>query len=355
MHIKPEVEKFARIKVVGVGGGGCNALRSMMEVQNIQGVDFVAVNTDAQHLATSPAPAKIQIGRGLTGGLGSGGDPVVGKKSAEENADELHEHLGGSDMVFITYGAGGGTGTGAGPLVADIAKGLGALTVAVVTRPFDFEGTRRKMNADEGILNLKEKVDTLITIPNQRLLEIIEPTTTLLEAFKVADAVLGQSVQGISDIIVMPGLINRDFADVRSIMKDAGSALMGIGRASGEDRAVTAAKNAIESPLLEASIDGAKGILFNVTGGPDLTLSEVDAAAKVITEAADLNANIIFGATIDEALGEAIKITVIATGFDEQRQRIDEAKEVLEKKKEEGEGAANKPSDFELPAFMRRR
>ncbi|MBM4402513.1 MAG: cell division protein FtsZ, partial [Candidatus Cloacimonetes bacterium] len=223
------------------------------------------------------------------------------------------------------------------------------------TKPFDFEGARRKMNAEEGILNLKEKVDTLITIPNQRLLEIIEPTTTLLEAFKVADNVLGQSVQGISDIIVLPGLINRDFADVRSIMKNAGSALMGIGRASGEERAVTAAKNAIESPLLEASIEGAKGILFNVTGGPDLTLTEVDAAAKVITEAADLNANIIFGATIDEGLGEAIKITVIATGFDEQRQRIEEAKKTLEKSEEKEESEIQQPSDFELPAFMRRR
>lgn len=355
MHIKPEIEKFARIKVVGVGGAGCNALRSMMEVQNIQGVDFVAVNTDAQHLATSSAPVKIQIGRDLTGGLGSGGDPEIGKKAAEESVDELHEHLGDSDMVFITYGAGGGTGTGAGPLIADIAKGLGALTVSVVTRPFDFEGAKRKMNAEEGILNLKEKVDTLITIPNQRLLEIVEPTVTLLEAFKIADGILGQSVQGISDIIVMPGLINRDFADVRSIMKEAGSALMGIGMASGEERAVTAARNAIESPLLEASIDGAKGILFNVTGGTDLALAEVDAAAKVITEAADLNANIIFGATIDEELTDSIKITVIATGFDERQQRIKDAKEVLEKRKEPEKDVPQKPSDFELPAFMRRR
>ena len=355
MHIKPEIEKFARIKVVGVGGGGCNALRSMMEVQNIQGVDFVAVNTDAQHLATSPAPVKIQIGRDLTNGLGSGGEPGIGKKAAEESVDELHEHLGDSDMVFITYGAGGGTGTGAGPLIADIAKGLGALTVSVVTRPFDFEGAKRKMNAEEGILNLKERVDTLITIPNQRLLEIVEPTVTLLEAFKIADAILGQSVQGISDIIVMPGLINRDFADVRSIMKEAGSALMGIGRASGEERAVTAAKNAIESPLLEASIDGAKGILFNVTGGTDLTLAEVDAAAKVITEAADLNANIIFGATIDEEMTDSVKITVIATGFDERQQRIKDTKEILEKHKEQEKDVSQKPSDFELPAFMRRR
>jgi cell division protein FtsZ len=322
MLIKPEIEKFAKIKVVGVGGGGGNALKSMIDLQNIQGVEFVAVNTDAQALASSPAPIKIQIGEQSTKGLGSGGIPEVGMRAAEESQEKLKEYLGESDMVFITAGMGGGTGTGAAPVVAQIAKNLGALTVGVVTRPFNFEGARRRVNADEGIANLREAVDTLITIPNQRLLDIIDRKTPLLEAFKVADSVLGQGVQGISDLVVMPGLINVDFADVRSIMTDAGSALMGIGRGAGEERAIMAAKAAIESPLLEVSIQGAKGVLFNVTGGSDLTMAEVDSAAQIIASAADPDANIIFGATIDENLTDSMKITVVATGFDESRSRL---------------------------------
>ena len=322
MLIKPEIEKFAKIKVVGVGGGGGNALKSMIDLQNIQGVEFVAVNTDAQALASSPAPIKIQIGEQLTKGLGSGGIPEVGQHAAEESSEKLHEYLGESDMVFITAGMGGGTGTGAAPVIAQIAKNLGALTVGVVTRPFNFEGAKRRVNADEGIANLRDAVDTLISIPNQRLLDIIDRKTPLLEAFKVADGVLGQGVQGISDLVVMPGLINVDFADVRSIMTDAGSALMGIGRGAGEERAAMAAKAAIESPLLEVSIQGAKGVLFNVTGGSDLTMAEVDQAAQIIASAADPDANIIFGATIDENLTDSMKITVIATGFDESRSRM---------------------------------
>jgi cell division protein FtsZ len=325
MLIKPEIENFAKIKVVGVGGGGGNALQSMIDLQNIQGVEFVAVNTDAQALASSPAPIKIQIGEQLTKGLGSGGVPEVGQKAAEESSEKLHEYLGDSDMVFITAGMGGGTGTGAAPVIAQIAKNLGALTVGVVTRPFNFEGAKRRINAEEGIANLREAVDTLITIPNQRLLDIIDKKTPLLEAFKVADSILGQGVQGISDLVVMPGLINVDFADVRSIMTDAGSALMGIGRGAGEERAAMAAKSAIESPLLEVSIQGAKGVLFNVTGGNDLMMSEVDQAAQIIAAAADPDANIIFGATIDDNLTDSMKITVIATGFDESRTRTRES------------------------------
>ncbi len=322
MLVKPEIEKFAKIKVVGVGGGGGNALKSMIDLQNIQGVEFVAVNTDAQALASSPAPIKIQIGEQLTKGLGSGGVPEVGQHAAEESQEKLHEYLGDSDMVFITAGMGGGTGTGAAPVIAQISKNLGALTVGVVTKPFNFEGAKRRVNAEEGIANLRDAVDTLISIPNQRILDIVDRKTSMLEAFKVADSVLGQGVQGISDLVVMPGLINVDFADVRSIMTDAGSALMGIGRGAGEDRAITAAKAAIESPLLEVSIQGAKGVLFNVTGGADLAMAEVDAAAQIIAAAADPDANIIFGATIDENLTDSMKITVIATGFDEDRSRM---------------------------------
>ena len=322
MLIKPEIENYAKIKVVGVGGGDGNALKSMIDLQNIQGVEFVAVNTDAQALASSPAPIKIQIGEQLTKGLGSGGVPDVGQKAAEESSEKLHEYLGDSDMVFITAGMGGGTGTGAAPVIAQIAKNLGALTVGVVTRPFNFEGAKRRLNAEEGIASLRDAVDTLITIPNQRLLDIIDKKTPLLEAFKVADSILGQGVQGISDLVVMPGLINVDFADVRSIMTDAGSALMGIGRGAGEERAAMAAKSAIESPLLEVSIQGAKGVLFNVTGGNDLMMAEVDQAAQIIAAAADPDANIIFGATIDDNLTDSMKITVIATGFDESRSRM---------------------------------
>lgn len=324
MFIKPEVARFAKIKVVGLGGSGCNALNSMISVAQIQGVDFIGINTDAQALLTCQALTKIQIGEKLTKGLGAGADPEIGRQSAEESTEKIQEALSDADMVFLTYGAGGGTGTGAGPIIAEVAKKLGVLTVAVITKPWAFEGTRRMLVAEEGIANLKDKVDTLIVIPNQRLIEIVDKKMTLIEAFKLADSVLGQGVQGISDLIVMPGLINVDFADVRAVMTSAGSALMGIGQGSGENRAAIAAKAAIASPLLETSIDGAKGILFNITGGGDLTMSEVDEAARMITSAADPDANIIFGATVDENLVDLIKITVVAAGFDETRQKMRE-------------------------------
>src|SRR3990167_9003335 len=270
MLIKPEVNRFAKIKVVGVGGAGVNALNSMISLQQVQGVDFVAVNTDAQALLTSLAPTKVQIGETLTKGLGSGGDPDIGRKAAEESSENLQEMVKDADMVFVTAGMGGGTGTGAGPVIADIARKSGALTVSVVTKPFAFEGAHRRIVGEEGVESLKDRVDTMIVIPNQRLLDVVDKKMSLLEAFKVADSVLGQGVQGISDIIVLPGLINVDFADVRTIMTDAGSSLMGIGFGSGEGRAPTAAKAAIASPLLEVSIQGAKGVLFNITGGNDL-------------------------------------------------------------------------------------
>ena len=273
---------------------------------------------------TCLAPTKIQIGENITRGLGAGGNPEIGKQSAEESKEKIKEVLTDSDMVFLTCGEGGGTGTGATPIIAEIAKSLGALTVAVVTKPFIFEGTRRMVAAEEGAVNLKEKVDTLIIIPNQRIMEVVDKKMTLLEAFQVADSVLGQGVQGISDLITMPGLINVDFADVRTIMTDAGSALMGIGTGVGENRAVMAARTAIASPLLEISIDGAKGVLFNITGGPDLTMTEVDEAAKLIASAVDADANIIFGATIDDQMVDQVKIAVIATGFDETHRRLRE-------------------------------
>jgi len=354
MLIKPESEKFAKIKVVGIGGGGCNALRSMIDLQKIEGVEFVAINTDAQALTTCPAPTKIQVGKELTRGLGSGGDPSIGQKAAEESREELQEKLGGADMVFITAGMGGGTGTGGSPVVAEIAKSLGALTIGVVTKPFNFEGAIRKNNSELGISNLKEKVDTLIVIPNQRLLDLVDRKMPFLEAFKLADSVLGQGVQGISELVVLPGLVNVDFADVRTIMTNAGSALMGIGTASGEDRAQKAAKAAIESPLLEISIDGAKGILFNIVGGLDLSMLEVDEAAKVIVQSADSNANVIFGAAIDENMKDEVKVTVIATGFSEKDKAIEtskkysnEQKPAAEKKEEEDE--------LEIPTFLRQK
>lgn len=322
MLIKPDIARFAKIKVVGIGGGGCNALNSMISVTQIQGVDFIGINTDAQALLTNLSTTKIQIGENLTRGLGSGGNPDIGKQAAEESREKIKDHLIDSDMIFLTCGEGGGTGTGATPIVAQLAKEIGALTVAVVTKPFAFEGTRRMVQAEEGISQLKEKVDTLIVIPNQRLLDVIDKKLTLIEAFKVADSVLGQGVQGISDLITTPGLINVDFADVRTIMTNSGSALMGIGTGSGENRAATAARLAISSPLLEISIDGAKGVLFNIIGGKDLTMTEVDEAAKMISQAVDPDANIIFGATIDEQLVDQIKITVIATGFDETRRTL---------------------------------
>ncbi|MBI3109440.1 cell division protein FtsZ [Candidatus Daviesbacteria bacterium] len=324
MLIKPDVARFAKIKVIGLGGGGSNSLNSMISLQQIQGVEFVAVNTDAQALMNNQSPTKVQIGETLTKGLGSGGDPEVGRQAADESTPKLQDVLQDADMVFLTAGMGGGTGTGSIPIVAQIAKSVGALTVAVVTKPFAFEGTRRMMVAEEGVETLKDKVDALIIIPNQRLLETVEKNMTLQEAFKLADSVLGQGVQGISDLIVMPGLINVDFADVKTIMSNAGSALMGIGVAGGENRASAAARMAISSPLLEVSIEGAKGVLFNIVGGPDLSMTEVNEAAQIIAQAADPDANIIFGATIKEDQLDQIKVSVIATGFDETRRRLRE-------------------------------
>ncbi|MBI5019404.1 cell division protein FtsZ [Candidatus Gottesmanbacteria bacterium] len=324
MLIKPDLARFAKIKVVGIGGGGSNAVNSMIINNQINGVDFISVNTDGQALLLSQAQSKIQIGENLTRGLGAGGSPEVGRQAAEESREKIAEYLRDTDMVFLTCGEGGGTGTGATPIFAEIAKEMGALTVAVVTKPFHFEGTRRMVSAEEGIANLKDKVDTLIVIPNQRLLDVIDKKMTLVEAFRVTDSVLGQGVQGISDLITMPGLINVDFADVRAIMTNAGSALMGIGTGVGENRAATAARTAIASPLLETTIEGAKGVLFNIIGGNDLTMSEVDEAAKLISSAVDPDANIIFGAIIDEKLVDQIKITVIATGFDETKKRLRE-------------------------------
>ncbi|CAN5279982.1 hypothetical protein BH10PAT2_BH10PAT2_2290 [soil metagenome] len=317
--VKPTNTTFAKIKVIGVGGGGGNAVNSMISSNQIQGVEFIAVNTDAQALLSSKAETKVQIGSNFTKGLGSGADPEVGRAAAEESREKLKDLLYDSDMVFITAGMGGGTGTGASAIIAEIAKESGALTVAVVTKPFAFEGIRRMQSAEEGIESLKENVDTLIVIPNQRLMDVIDKKMTLLDAFRLADNVLGQGVQGISDLITVPGLINVDFADVKTIMSDSGSALMGIGQASGENRAAAAARMAISSPLLEVSIDGAKGILYNIIGGPDMSMSEVSDASTIIASAAAPDANIIFGATIDEQLGSTIKISVIATGFDERQ------------------------------------
>ncbi|MDZ7587164.1 MAG: cell division protein FtsZ, partial [Patescibacteria group bacterium] len=288
----------------------------------IKGVEFVSINTDVQALLTTQAETKIQIGAKLTAGLGSGADPKVGQEAAEETKDKIREFLFGADMVFLTAGMGGGTGTGATPVIAEIAKEAGALTVAVVTKPFLFEGTRRMINAEEGIEVLKTKVDTLIVVPNQRLMDVIDKNLTLIEAFKMADGILTQGVQGISDLITTSGLINVDFADVKTIMRDAGTALMGMGSGVGENRAQNAARSAIASPLLETSIEGAKGMLFNIIGGTDLTMSEVNQAAEIISKTTDADANIIFGASIDESLVDQIKITVIATGFDETRQRL---------------------------------
>lgn len=314
MEVKPQIETFAKIKVVGVGGSGGSAINRMMQ-HKIRGIDFVAINTDAQALHHNAAPQKIHIGKTTTRGLGAGMDPETGRKAAEEDSEEIHELLKGSDMVFITGGLGGGTGTGAMPLVAELAKDVGALTVAVVTKPFSFEGAQRKQLADNGYGDLAEQVDTIITIPNDRLLQIIDKKTSLLEAFQVVDDVLRQGIQGIAELITVPGLINVDFADVKAIMKDQGTALMGIGKASGDARAVDAAKNAIDSPLLEVPIDGAKGILFTVTGGPSLGMYEVNEAARIITQSADPSAKIIFGAIIDENMKDEVKVTVIATGF----------------------------------------
>lgn len=320
LEFDTNTDQLATIKVIGVGGGGNNAVNRMID-HGVEGVEFIAVNTDAQALNLSKAEIKLQIGEKLTRGLGAGANPEVGKKAAEESREQIEEVLQGADMIFVTAGKGGGTGTGAAPVIAQIAKDLGALTVGVVTRPFSFEGIRRQKQAKAGIDSLKEAVDTLIVIPNDRLLEIVDKNTPMLEAFREADNVLRQGVQGISDLIAKPGLINVDFADVKTIMYDKGSALMGIGVATGENRAVEAAKKAISSPLLETSIDGAQGVLMNISGGPSLSLFEVQEAADLVTSAADDEVNVIFGNVINENLKEEVIVTVIATGFDETKKQ----------------------------------
>ncbi|HEX9679275.1 MAG TPA: cell division protein FtsZ [Candidatus Saccharimonadales bacterium] len=314
-EVKPAVETFAKIVVLGIGGAGGAALNRMID-EGVRSVDFVAINTDAQALHNNKAQHKIHIGRDTTRGLGAGADPIVGQKAAEESKDDIKAAIEGADMVFITFGGGGGTGSGAAPIVAELTKDLGVLSVGIATKPFAFEGDKRRKNAEVAIESLSRHVDTLITIPNDRLLQTIDRRTPLLEAFKVADEVLRQGVQGISDLITIHGLINLDFADVKAVMSNAGSALMGIGRASGENRALTAAQQAIESPLLEVSIDGARGVLFNVSGGHDMSMHEINEAAEAITAAVDPDANIIFGATLNPDMSDEIAITVIATGFD---------------------------------------
>jgi cell division protein FtsZ len=311
---------LAMIKVAGVGGGGTNAVNRMVDV-GLSGVEFIAVNTDAQALLMADADVKIQIGAHVTRGLGAGADPEVGFAAAQESRDEMKEALKGADMVFITAGEGGGTGTGGAPIVAELGQEIGALTVGVVTRPFAFEGRKRAEQAERGIDQLRDRVDTLIVIENDRLLQVVERQTSVVDAFRMADDILRQGVQGITDLITEPGLVNLDFADVRTIMRDAGSALMGIGSASGENRAAEAARTAVSSPLLEASIEGATGILLNVTGGSDIGLFEVNEAAEVVTGAADQNANVIFGAVIDDSIGDEVRVTVIATGFGGQARR----------------------------------
>lgn len=317
-QVKPEIEAFAKIKVVGVGGSGGSAINRMMS-EKIRGVDFIAMNTDVQALHHNSAPQKLHIGKTVTRGLGSGMDLEIGRKAAEESQNDIREALKDADMVFITCGLGGGTGSGASPIVAQVAKELGALTVAVVTKPFGFEGPQRSGIADRAWEELAKNVDTIITIPNDRILQVIDKKTTLLESFKIVDDVLRQGVQGISELITIPGLINVDFADVKTIMRDTGSALMGIGTGTGENRAVDAAKLAISSPLLELSIDGAQGILFTITGGPDLTMNDVSEAAKIITSSATKDAKVIFGAVIDDTMAGSLRISVVATGFDNRR------------------------------------
>jgi cell division protein FtsZ len=340
-----EIGQFAKIKVAGVGGGGNNAVNRMIR-SNLKGVDFIGINTDAQALQHSQAETLVQIGVKLTKGLGAGANPEIGKKAAEESRDELIAVLKGADMVFVTAGMGGGTGTGAAPIVAEVAREIGALTVGVVTRPFTFEGRRRASQAEIGISELKSKVDTLITIPNDKLLQVIDKKTTVTEAFAIADDVLRQGVQGISDLIAVPGLINLDFADVKTIMKDAGSALMGIGSGTSENRAADAARAAISSALLETSINGAKGVLLNITGSSDLSLFEVNEAAEIIAAAADQEANIIFGAVLDDKMEDSVRVTVIATGFDHKNSQ----------KKPELSDPEIKPftvDDLDIPAFLR--
>ena len=347
---------LAKIKVIGVGGGGNNAVNRMISA-GVQGVEFVAINCDAQDLMLSEAETKIAIGEKLTKGLGAGGNPEIGEQAAEESREQIQEVIKGADMVFVTAGMGGGTGTGAAHVVAECAKEMGALTVGVVTKPFKFEGKRRMNQAENGIVNLKNKVDTLITIPNDRLLAVIDKRTTMLDAFRIADDVLLQGVQGISNLIAVPGLINLDFADVQSVMKDAGSALMGIGTAKGEGAALAAAEAAIKSPLLENSIEGARGILLNITGGSNLCLFDVNEAASIVEQAAAEDANIIFGAVIDERLEDEIRVTVIATGFNEAPPYAQAAKPATTNKPATGtSGIINRQnnSGTEIPPWLRR-
>ena len=377
-QIKPDIETFARIKVLGIGGGGGNAIGQMIS-SGIKGVKFAAINTDVQALHNSKASEKIHIGKVLTKGLGAGMNPEIGRQAFEENKEEVQEALKNTDMVFLTYGLGGGTGTGATPGIAELAREAGALTVAVVTKPFSFEGSQRSRIAEEGLAELRDKVDTLIVVPNDRLLHIIDKKISLLNAFEIVDDVLRQAVKGISDLIVYPGIINLDFADIKAVMENAGPAIMGIGRATGEDRAIEAARAAISSPLLEFSIEGAKGILFNVSGGQDMGMVEISEAAKVITESADPDAKVIFGAVLDEKAKKGeIKITVIATGFgeafetgtnqlsiEEKREappivEIEKKKGRKEKKTKEESTDYNSPASddedkWDIPAFIRKK
>ncbi len=344
---------LAVIKVVGVGGGGTNAVNRMVDA-GVGGVEFIAVNTDAQALLMADADVKIHIGSKATRGLGAGADPNVGQAAAQESRDELKEALKGADMIFVTAGEGGGTGTGAAPIVAELGRELDALTVGVVTKPFGFEGRTRASQAEQGTQNLRDRVDTLIVIENDRLLQVVEKKTPVTEAFRIADDILRQGVQGITDLITVPGVVNLDFADVRTIMRDAGSALMGIGTASGENRAAEAARTAVSSPLLEQSVDGATGILLNITGGTELGLFEVNEAAEVVTSAADANANVIFGAVIDESLGDEVRVTVIATGFgaNRRRRRVETPAQATP-----GSSAPSRPepsdTELEIPSFLR--
>jgi cell division protein FtsZ len=345
---------LAVIKVVGVGGGGTNAVNRMVDA-GLGGVEFIAVNTDAQALLMADADVKIHIGSHATRGLGAGADPAVGQAAAQESRDELKEALKGADMIFVTAGEGGGTGTGAAPIVAELGRELEALTVGVVTKPFAFEGRRRADQAEVGIQTLRDRVDTLIVIENDRLLQVVEKKTPVTEAFRIADDILRQGVQGITDLITVPGIVNLDFADVRTIMRDAGSALMGIGVASGENRAAEAARTAVSSPLLEQSVDGATGILLNVTGGAELGLFEVNEAAEVVTGAADQNANVIFGAVIDDSLGDEVRVTVIATGFGAQRRRrrIEATQPAGAMSGGDEQPAERSDVDLEIPSFLR--
>ncbi|KXK07167.1 MAG: Cell division protein FtsZ [Microgenomates bacterium OLB22] len=374
MLVKPRAGQPAKIKVIGVGGGGGNAIATMIREGDIAGVEFIAMNTDAQALLNNPADTKIQIGEALTKGLGSGGDPEMGSQAALESKEAIKDALMGADMVFIAAGEGGGTGTGAAPIVAEISKKeVGALTVGVVTKPFIFEGSRRKVLADEGVEKLRTNVDTLIVIPNQKVLEIVDTKMNMIETFKKIDSVLYQGVKGIAEIIVTPGLINVDFADVRSVMADAGTALMGIGSGTGENRTIHAIKEAISSPLLESTMEGAKGVLINIVGGSDMAMAEVDEAAGIITKAADPDANIIFGAVVDEKMHDQVKITVIATRFDERRLRLGVTagrdsfyEQVAPQAKSSGENRQNLQDDdtsdddtsgaeFDIPTFLRRK